>query len=232
MDLKNVMKISAVAGAGMIVVGAFLYYRERKAAQALQGLRGGRYLGDAEEAPVVGGYSNGGMRTQLRASRDMPIEQRLATIQRKVRESVQDPEMRKLALQITSKCPERDKVCEAKAIYHATKKRIRYTGDVAPVVWEDGSIEGIDLYQSARRTWFDMLGGDCDDQAILNSTLLSLNGIPAMLRVTAESHLDDWSHIYAVGQLGNMTLALDTTLPGKNRFGVEAPYAKKKDFPA
>jgi len=106
-------------------------------------------------------FSDGHMKTELRADHQMPIEQRLASIQDLVHKSVQDPKMRKLALAITSKCPERDGMCEAKAIYQAVKARVRYTGDIAPIKQgSKGPVEGIDLYQSAWRTW-EFGGGDC-----------------------------------------------------------------------
>lgn len=161
----------------------------------------------------------------------MPIEQRLATIQDLVHKSVQDPQMRKLALQITSRCPERDKVCEANAIYAAVKGRVRYTGDVGPIQHPGGSVEGIDLYQSARRTW-EFGGGDCDDNAILNATLLALNGLTPVLRVVKTKGAPDWEHIYAGFTDPGKFVALDTTLPGHDKFGVEAKYHKKIDFPA
>jgi len=115
----------------------------------------------------------------------MPIQQRIASIQRMVEKSVQDPEMRKLAGSLTRHCGDRDGMCEAKAIYKAVKKRVRYVGDIAPIKMSNGDVEGIDLYQSARRTW-EMGIGDCDDQTILIETLLSSIGITARSRVTAE----------------------------------------------
>jgi len=187
------------------------------------------------EAPEVGGYSDGNMKTTLRASEEMPIEERLASIQKLVHKSVQDPEMRKLALQITSRCPERDGQCEAKAVYDYVKQNVRYTGDVAPIRFPNGEVEGIDLYQSARRT-LEFGGGDCDDQSILVATLLALNGITPRLRVMKERKNEDWSHIYPLGGLPKTAptnwVALDTTLPGNNEFGTEVPHADALDFPA
>ncbi len=191
--------------------------------------------GQRAEAPAVDGYSDGNMRTTLRASNDMPIEERLASIQKLVHRSVQDPEMRKLALRITSKCPERDGTCEARAIYDYVKANVRYTGDIAPIKFPNGDVEGIDLYQSARRT-LEMNGGDCDDQAIVLATLLSLNGITARLRVMKEDKAGDYSHIFTVAGLPKTAptrwTALDTTLPSPNSFGIEAPFAEALDFPA
>lgn len=212
-----------------------MYYRQRKGLGMFGQPQLGRTRRTVAQAPIVGGYNDGNMKTTLRADPKMPIEQRLATIQEKVRSSIQDPEMRKLALQITAQCPERDGMCEAKAIYDWIKANIRYTGDIAPVVWEDGSVEGVDLYQSARRT-VEFGGGDCDDQGILGATLLSANGITARLRVVRSRGAPDWEHIFPGALLpkgtGDKFVAIDTTLPGNNNFGVEPPYSKSIDFDA
>jgi len=223
--------ISGLTGLGFIIVGAALYRQQRK---QLAGF-GRLSLKQVEEAPVISERNYGGIRTQLRKAPNMPIEQRLATIQRYVREGVQDGRLRKLALQITRNCPERDGLCEAKAIYDYVKKHVRYTGDIAPIVWEDGSVEGVDLYQKPERT-LEFGGGDCDDQTILVATLLALNGITPRLRVMKERKRDDWSHIYPGALLpkfgGDKFVALDTTLPGNDQFGVEVPAAETLDFPA
>jgi transglutaminase-like putative cysteine protease len=230
--MASLLKISGWLGVGLLATGIYLYWREKK----LQGLGGHRYMaGRFAEAPVVDSYSDGNMTTVLRASQDMPIEQRIASIQKLIEKSVQDPEMRKLAGVLTAHCGDRDGTCEAKAIYKAIKKRVRYVGDVAPIKWSSGDVEGIDLYQSARRTW-ELKIGDCDDMAILASTLLSVIGITSRLRVTAESADADWGHIYAVGLLPKFSptyaVALDTTLPGSSKFGVEVPSGKIMDFDA
>lgn len=233
MNRDTYLKVSAAVGVGLVLWGGYRLYRQRK------GLGEGNPLitRKTPQAALVSSYTNGGMKTEMRADRDMPIEQRIATIQDLVYKSVQDPKMRKLALDITNKCPERDGTCEARAIYDAVKGRVRYTGDIAAIKHgAKGPHEGIDLYQSAYRTW-EFKGGDCDDHSILISTLLALNGIEPRLRVTAESARTDWGHIYAGALLpkhassGKFT-TLDTTLPGNNKFGVEVPYAKGLDFPA
>lgn len=168
---------------------------------------------------------------------NLSINKRAGILQDLVWQSVQDPAMRKLALSITHNCPARDGECEARAIYNWTRKNIRYTGDVAPVKQgRHGSVEGIDLFQAAKRT-VEFRGGDCDDHAVLNATLLALNGITPKFRITAPKGAgsSDWSHIYTTAGLSKNNpskwLALDTTLPG-NYFGVEAPYGNHIDFPA
>jgi hypothetical protein len=220
--------ITGALGLGMVLLGGAMYWRARGGgSSAINGLGRSRHA----QAPVISSYSDGRMKTTLRASNDMPIEQRIATIQDLIHKSVQDPEMRKVALKVTSGCPERDQMCEAEAIYHFVKQRARYTGDIGPIVHPDGSYEGIDLYQSARRT-LEFGGGDCDDQAILNATLLSLNGIEPRLRVVKQRKDPDWSHIYTGAVINGKFIALDTTLPGNRSFNYEARTHKQLDFPA
>jgi transglutaminase-like putative cysteine protease len=175
------------------------------------------------------------MRTVLRESQNMTIQERIGSIQKLVEKSVMDPEMRKLSLKITSHCPERDGMCEAKAIYKYVKKHMRYTGDIAPVKMSSGETEGIDLYQSARRT-LELGAGDCDDGSILVSTLLATSGITPRLRVTAEDPNGEEGHIYPLAMLPKFAptyaVALDTTLPGSNKFGVEMPAGRVTDYDA
>lgn len=226
----------SLIGLGVLLAGGYWWYRKRQGRPLGRTSSPARFVEQRwPEAPEVGSYSDGNMKTTLRASNDMPIEERLASIQNLVHKSVQDPEMRKLALGITKNCPERDGTCEARAVYDYVKANVRYTGDIAPIKFPSGEVEGIDLYQSARRT-LEMQGGDCDDQSILVATLLALNGITPRLRVMKERKADDWSHIFPIAGLPKTApaewIALDTTLPGSNEFGTEVPYADALDFPA
>lgn len=215
----------------MIGVGGAMYYQERK---ALGSVRLGRSrLGEPGRAPLLDSYNDGNMKTVLRGRPGLTIEERITEIQKLVRKSVQDPEMRKLGLQITRNCPERDKMCEAKAVYDAIKSRVRYTGDIGPIAHEDGTVDGIDLYQSARRTW-EFGGGDCDDHNILGATLLAVNGMTPVLRVVGTKWMGrDWEeHIYTGFTDYGKFVPIDTTLPGNSSFGVEPRYSRKRDFPA
>jgi transglutaminase-like putative cysteine protease len=220
---EKIAIVSMVAGAAAIVGGLVYYiYATRKRTNAVLG-------------QVVNRVEAGGMTLDHHKESDMTIEQRLKILQDLTWQSVQDPRSRKLALEMTAKCPERDGECEAKAIYQAIKGRVRYTGDVAAVKQPSGEVEGIDLYQSAYRTW-EFKGGDCDDNAILATTMLTLNGIQAKFRITAPKKGADFSHVYCMANLpkNNPTkwVALDTTLPGNDKFGVEVPFGKSRDFPA
>lgn len=181
--------------------------------------------------------TNEGYKLTHHRMKEMPIEKRVAILQDLTAKSVKDPRMRKLALQMTRKCKERDVNCETKAIYSWIKRNIRYTGDIGPhALWSGGPVEGVDLFQSANRT-VEFGGGDCDDHSILACTAALLNGMHCKYRVTSprSGKKDDYTHIYAmIGQpkmRPSKYVAVDTTLPG-SRFGVEAPHAKRLDFVA
>jgi transglutaminase-like putative cysteine protease len=186
--------------------------------------------------PVIGRTSAGGMTTtSYRVGNGRGgLNQRLAVIQKMVEKGVNDPRMRKIALDATRHCPERDGNCEARGVYDAVKRRVRYTGDVAPIKLSGGGVEAIDYYQHPYRTW-EIGGGDCDDQVGLIATMLSLNGITSRLRVSGQSRSDDGSHIYPLALLPKYdpkkAIVLDATLPG-NRYGVEAPRAWVRDYDA
>lgn len=217
-----------LGGVGLAVVGGVAIYRRKN--EPL-----GRVVNRlAEPAPVVGRAQSGGMTMTHRRSSNMTIEQRLRSIQDLVWKSVQMPTTRQLAMQIIRKCPERDEVCEAKAIYDYVRPRFRYTGDIAPVKQGSrGPTEPIDLYQRADRT-LEFGGGDCDDANILYSALSTSIGLPTRLRVTAETKTADDGHIYPVVGIPKMNptkwVAADLTLPGRNNFGKEVPYGRNSDF--
>lgn len=220
--------ITGVIGLGMVLIGGAMYLRARST-----GLSGGYGLGRGrvlQQAPVIDSYSDGTMKTVMRASANMPIEQRIATIQEMIYKGVKNPRMIKLARQITRNCPERDQMCEARAIYNFTKQHVRYTGDIGPVLHPDGRVEGIDLYPTGERT-LEFGGEDCDGQAILNATLLANNGHEGILRVVKERGADDWQHIYVGSKIRNRFVALDTTLPGTDKFDYEQKTHKQIDFP-
>jgi hypothetical protein len=132
------------------LVGGLVYWLYRKG--------GGSFGRSTIVDPPV---NEAGMTLTHYRHRKMPIDERLRILQDLTWKSVQDPRNRKLALGMTHNCPERDGACEAKAVYDHIKNNIRYTGDVAPVkMGADGPIEGVDLFQSAYRTW-EFKGGDC-----------------------------------------------------------------------
>lgn len=229
----------ALGGLAIGIGGAIYLARNQGKASLFGGGLGRLFPGKGARPPLVGETTGGGMKMSHYRSNNMPIEERVRLIQDRVwgeKGGVRDPRMRKLALQITKHCPERDGTCEARAVYNYIKQHVRYTGDVAPVAMgAGGPVEAIDLFQSAPRT-LEFGGGDCDDNVILGSVLLAHNGITPRIRVTSEALLGEYSHVYALAGLPKLDpqkwVAIDTTLPGNRNFGVEAPYKRHLDFDA
>jgi hypothetical protein len=164
----------------------------------------------------------------------MSIDQRLKLIQARVWDGVNDPRIRKLAFEITAGCGRDDGECEARRVFDVVKGRVRYSGDVGPVMNpKSGEVDAIDYYQKPWITW-DFKGGDCDDAVGLVGSLLAVIGHTVRLRVSAPSKFADWAHIYPVTFLPKdnpkVAKAVDITLPWRAQVGSEARYGKARDY--
>lgn len=133
---------------------------------------------------------------------------------------------------VTQRCgdswciPEKDNLAEAKAIFDAIRRRVRYTSD----------IHGVDTYQRPSLT-LALNSGDCDDYSTLVCSSLHAIGIPCRFKVIRTRGGSDWNHIYA--QAGfpraqpNRWISMDASVPVP--FGWEAPaqmVAASRVFPA
>lgn len=236
MKRSNLAKVLAV-GAGALALGAGVFYAKRSGMLGKLGASLG--LGSdvvrtvAPPPPMVGRSNAGGMDLQLYRAANIPIDTRVGLIQKRVWNGVNDGRIRKLALEITRNCGRNDGSCEIQKVYDAVKKRVRYTGDVAPVKHPDGTVDAIDYFQAPWRTW-EFGGGDCDDHSGLISALLSSIGVPTRLRVTAPGKFSDWGHIYVIAGLPKENpkkwIAVDTTLPGRTKLADEARFGRKRDY--
>lgn len=164
----------------------------------------------------------------------MTIDQRLKLIQKRVWDGVNDPRIRKLALQVTSSCGRDDGECEAQKIFDFAKANIRYTGDVGPVMNpRTGEVDGIDYYQNPWVT-YEYRGGDCDDAVGFVGSMMAVIGHTVRLRVTAPSRFADWAHIFPVTILPKdnpkTAKAVDITLPWKAKVGSAARHGKARDY--
>jgi transglutaminase-like putative cysteine protease len=231
---------------GWILVGAGAVAATAGVVVVLRSRRGQKALGDGlgrTKAPTpVGTWASDGYTLTHYRKADLPIKERVAILQDLIHKDLEGPNMpklRKLALQITSKCPARDTRCESKAIYDWMRKNIRYTGDVAPYkLGRNGPVEGVDLFQTGSRT-VEYRGGDCDDHTALSCELAILNGIPCKFHVTSPSkdkRRDDYSHILPLHGSPKTSprqyLAADSTLPGGDKYGIIAPHGKSLQFVA
>lgn len=126
------------------------------------------------------------------------INQRIKHIVGLIQRGRADPKVKGVAIQaVSQKCgrdwciPERDYAGEVKAIFAETRKRVRYVYDA----------RGIDQYVAAKRT-MQWGGGDCDDSAVVISSLLGAIGYPTRLRVirTRDAGLPpgEFNHIYVL----------------------------------
>lgn len=242
-------------GGALLTGGAMSAYRLRSRNRMIQGVMGHTPLGLSNTETV----RRDGKTLKVWDDRQMGIKERVFLLQNLVAKSVQDPTMRNLGLAVTgnddrtlkvgntevmvrgARCPARDDVCEAKAIYDWTSSHIRYTGDTgAHALHAGGPVEAVDEFQSAPRT-VEFKGGDCDDHAVLNATLAIKNGFPAKFRITSNTG-DSWDHIYTMVGIPKLNpsrwIALDTTLgdPGTgkpvNKFNKQPRRAKEVDFAA
>lgn len=230
MDRKKLV-IGLWIGVGTLAAGAAAYTGLKRAG-VLGSVLGRVGIRTPAPPPLISEQRVGDATIRLYRAPNIPIDQRVGLIQKRVWNGVTDPRIRKLALEITHGCPRNDGVCEARKIFDAVAKRIRYTGDVAPVAHPDGSVDAIDYFQGPWRTW-EYKGGDCDDHVGLITALTSVIGVPSQLRVTAPSKFGDYQHIYGVVGVPKVGprkwVAMDTTLP-RPSFAKEVPYGRKKDY--
>lgn len=168
--------------------------------------------------------TNEGYKLTHHRMKEMPIEKRVAILQDLTSKSVKDPRMRKLALQMTRKCKERDVNCETKAIYSWIKRNIRYTGDIGPhALWAGGPVEGVDLFQSANRT-VEFGGGDC----LPKGTRLLVEGdrlvpIEDVLPGTKIWGRDQWTEVKKVWSKGELPIDM-IHLSNDANFGATADH--------
>lgn len=149
------------------------------------------------------------------------IEDRIKFIQERISKGKVDPSVYEFTRKaVSKKCgdkwciEEKDNIGEAKAVFDAIRKNVRYTSDIL----------GIDTYQHPKHT-LGLKSGDCDDASgLVCATMLSL-GIPCRLVVIKTKGSPDWSHIYAEAGFprANPTrwIAMDASVP--KPFGWAAP---------
>lgn len=120
---------------------------------------------------------------------------------------------------------EKDNVEEARAIFEAVRKRVRYTSDIA----------NVDTYQKPAHT-LALRTGDCDDFSTLLCSALLSAGIPCRFKVIRTVTGNDWNHIYAQAGFPRARpqkwISVDASVPVS--FGWEAPasmIADQRVFP-
>jgi len=69
---------------------------------------------------------------------------------------------------------------------------------------------------------------DCEDYALLFSTLAGIAGIPTKWRVVGQGERITWTHIYPLAKIGASWVPIDLTVPIP--LGHEVPYTYKRDY--
>lgn len=185
-------KVALAVGLTGIVLSALglglgFYARRRKAA-SLAG------LGRIETAP------DGTAKT--------PANRRVRLAKQLVEQLILDPvmgdQMRELGLQVTRPCPDRDDVCEARAVaaFVATHADKTHIGAILPgEYWQstrpDAALRAFrTAYAAIMRQTTSI--GTRDDKAILTAVLLTENGVPARFRLTAPTKDASWDGMHVL----------------------------------
>ncbi|MFQ5339962.1 MAG: transglutaminase domain-containing protein [Anaerolineae bacterium] len=171
-------------------------------------------------------------RIRLRTYNIRNLDERIAHLRKLAKAGKKDPQVYEFVRRVVNgKCgntwciPEKDNVAEARALFNAIRKNVRYTSDIA----------GIDSYQKPRHT-LAMRGGDCDDYSTLACAAAGAIGIPCRFKVIRTQGAPTWNHIYA--QLGfprrmpRKWISFDASVPMP--FGWEPPprmVAASRVFP-
>ncbi len=129
---------------------------------------------------------------RMRSYNIKSLDDRIAHLRERVDQGKRDPQIYAFARRATSaRCggswciEEKDNLGEARAIFRAIRKNVRYTSDIA----------GVDTYQRPSHTTA-LRAGDCDDYSTLTCSALQSIGIPCAFKVIRTKDAGDWNHIY------------------------------------
>jgi len=111
------------------------------------------------------------------------------------------PSTRNFALSMIGNLPQKSFVREVHALHEFVRDRIRYVKDIA----------GVETVQTPDVT-LHLRAGDCDDKAVLLSTLLESTGHPTRF-VAIGTTPERYSHVFVETRIGQKWIALDTTEP-------------------
>jgi transglutaminase-like putative cysteine protease len=158
---------------------------------------------------------------RLRTYNIRNLDERIKYLRKLAQAGKKDPQVYEFARRVVNgRCgpswciPEKDNVAEARALFNAIRKNVRYTSDIA----------GIDSYQKPAHT-LAMRSGDCDDYSVLACAAAGSIGIPCRFKVIRTQGAPTWNHIYA--QLGfprrmpRKWISFDASVPMP--FGWEPP---------
>jgi len=123
---------------------------------------------------------------------------------------ISDPQVILRARAIVQRCPNRDDMCELRALYNTVKSELRYVAD--PVYTDVYASPGRLLKNCAEGA----CSGDCDEAASLIAALAGAIGFRVGLRAYGPPASESYSHVYAVAGYPKKNptkwLGLDTTV--------------------
>lgn len=125
------------------------------------------------------------------------------------------PQIRELALDLTSQLRPKDWAGEIKAVFEFVRDQIRYTRD----------IRGMETLQIPPVT-LDLSAGDCDDKSTLLAALLESIGHPTRFVAVGYTVPKAYSHVYVETKLGPRWVALDATMPVDVGWSPRPPVAR------
>lgn len=121
------------------------------------------------------------------------LDDRIVHLRKLAQAGKKDPAVYEFARRaVNAKCgaswcvPEKDNLAEARALFQAVRKNVRYTSDIA----------GVDSYQKPGHT-LSLRTGDCDDYSTLACALAGSLGMPTRFKVIRTKDAPTWNHIYA-----------------------------------
>lgn len=118
------------------------------------------------------------------------------------REYRRNPEIRAFAEDLIRGVPEKDAVGEVRAVFEWVRDNIRYTQD----------IRDVETIKSPDAVIYSGMG-DCDDKALLVSTLLETIGFPTRFVAVALNEPGVFEHVYTEVKLGTVWITLDSIMP-------------------
>lgn len=117
-----------------------------------------------------------------------------------VRRYKKNPEIRRRALQITSRLRGKDYPGEARAVQEFVRRAVRYVRDIR-------NVETLQTPDTTLRVG----QGDCDDQAVLAASLLEAVGHPTRFVAVAFDPAVPYQHVFTETKIGNKWVPLETT---------------------
>lgn len=156
---------------------------------------------------------------------DAGVEQTVELMRRLIDRGVTDPELRALTIKILrdSGAPPHDPLAKADAIYSWVHTNIYFVND--PVDSDGDPKETL----SPARDILQFGGGDCDDFAVLMSTLLQIAGFQTHIVTVASDPRDpgQFTHVYPEVEIDGAWIPVDAARPGAH-FGLAPEHVYRR----